>query len=95
MKTQKVPRSVKIDTVLLDAKGNNTQNEIANVMRIGKRTLQRAKQRIKQHGDVEGLAKQRGPKVKLHYNVKNVSILPSKHCFADITGPSQDGFRGA
>jgi hypothetical protein len=63
-------------------------------MNMHVRTLQRAKAKLKKHGDVEGGANKRGPKGKLHYNVKNVGNLSKLH-FADIVGTSSDGLRGA
>lgn len=72
---RKVSRTAKLDAVILEAKGEHTQEEVATVMNMHVKTLQRAKAKLKEHGDVEGGTNKRGPKGKLHYNVKNVGNL--------------------
>jgi hypothetical protein len=96
---RKVSRAAKIDAVVLDAKGEHSQEEVATVMNMHVKTLQRAKAKLKKDGDVEGGSNKRGPKGKLHYTVKNVGNLPllrlSKLRFADIVGTCSNGLRGA
>ena len=74
MKSEKVPRTKKLTAVVLDAIGELNQSDIAKLVGINKKTLQRAKKKYKEHGDVEGGAKKRGVKPTLHYNMKNVCL---------------------
>jgi transposase len=75
MKTEKIDRKAKIHAVILDAQGQATQDEVATIMKMGKRTLQRAKQKFKTHGDVEGGTKKRGRPPTIHHSVRTVCIL--------------------
>jgi transposase len=77
MPFQKIDRKVKMEAVILDSKGLATQDEVATIMKMGKRTLQRAKQKFKEHGDVEGGAKKRGRPPTIHHSVRMVCILLS------------------
>jgi hypothetical protein len=93
MKTKKIDRTVKMQAVILDAKGQTTQDEVATIMKMGKRTLQRAKQKFKEHGDVEGGTKQRGRPPTIHHSVRRVCILllgslRQNLPFSDFVGPS-------
>ena len=72
---RKVSRTAKIDAVVLEAKGQHIQEEVAAIMNMNVRMLQRAKAKLKKYGDVEGNTRKRGPKGKLHYNVKNIGNL--------------------
>lgn len=64
-------RRNKLIAVALNAQGLN-QDTVCEVVDINKRSLQRAKSKFKKYGDVEGGAKKRGPKGKLHFNCKHV-----------------------
>ena len=51
---RKISQTAKLDAVVLEAKGQHTQKEVATVLNMDVRTLQRAKEKRKKHGDVEG-----------------------------------------
>ena len=73
MGPNKVSREAKLEAVVLSASQSQlTQNEVAKVMGMNKRTFQRAKKNFKEHGSVEVVPKKRGPKGKLHPNMKLV-----------------------
>jgi predicted transcriptional regulator len=74
MAAKKVSRETKLEAIALDATGKVTQDELATVLHINKRTFQRAKKNFREHGNVEGRPKKRGPKGKLHYDMKIVHL---------------------
>ena len=75
MARNKVSREAKLEAIVLDASQPQlTQTTVAKVMHINKRTLQRAKKNFKEHGSVEAPPEKRGPKGKLHRNMKLVYL---------------------
>jgi transposase len=88
----KVSREAKLEAVVLAASQPQlTQNEVAKVMGMNKRTFQRAKKNFKEHGSVVAAPKKRGPKGKLHGNMKLVHL--SSFFVNTLTVPYQDGSR--
>jgi Homeodomain-like domain len=76
MTRNKVSREEKLEAVLLEASQPQlTQDEVAKVMRMNKRTFQRAKKNFQEHGSVEAVPKKRGPKGQLHGNMKLVHLF--------------------
>jgi transposase-like protein len=75
MVCDKVPREKKLQAVLLAASQPQlTDDEVAKVIGINKRTFQRAKKNFKEHASVEAVPKKRGPKEQLHINMKLVNL---------------------
>ena len=68
----KIERKVKIDAVCMDSQGNYKQTEVAFTHRISVRTLRRSKKKLREHGDVEGGKKKRGPRGKIDHQMLNV-----------------------
>lgn len=75
-------RRKKLIAVALNAQGLN-QDTVCEVVGINKRMLQRANSKFKKYGDVEGGAKKRGSKGKLHYNCKHVRCQLSAASWAN------------
>jgi transposase len=70
--TPKVPRRTKLDTVNLNSQGN-AEIPVAHSLGISRSTLQRAKKKLADHGDVEGGKKKVGPKAELSPGMLNVN----------------------
>ena len=68
---EKLPRSVKLIALELDAKGHS-QEEIAGALGISVRTITNAKHNMKTNGDIETIAKKRGPKSKMDPGMQEV-----------------------
>ena len=73
---QKLPRAVKLLAVELDAMGCH-QQAIAETLDIDVSTITRAKRNMKECGDVEHVAKKRGPKPKMDPGMQDVRFLVS------------------
>ena len=61
---QQLPQAVKLIALGLDAQGHK-QTEIAEQLAISIGTITNAKRKMKNHGDVEGGRRKRGPKPKM------------------------------
>jgi len=70
---EKIPRSIKQNAVILGHKGL-TQPEIKDILGISISAIQRAKYKQRDHGDIEGGAKKRGPKPKMSADLEDVNL---------------------
>ena len=76
VRMEKIPHRIKQDAVILSNQGK-TQEEIKDILGISVSTIQRAKCKQRDHGDMEGGAKKRGPKLKLSADLEDVTL--SRH----------------
>ena len=67
----KIPRNTKYDAIILEAKGVK-QTDIAASLGISKRSIQRAKARQRDYGDIEAGYKKRGRKVVFPPGIQDV-----------------------
>jgi transposase len=74
IRMEKIHRHIKQDAIILGNEGK-TQEEIKDILGISVSVIQRAKYRQRDHGDVEGGAKKRGPKPKLSVDLEDVTLL--------------------
>lgn len=70
---EKIPRNIKHDAIVLGDKGY-TQLEISDILTISISAIQRAKYKLRDHGDIEGGPKKRGPKPKLGADLEDVIL---------------------
>lgn len=70
---EKIPRNIKHDAILLGDKGY-TQLEISDILKMSVSAIQRAKYKLRDHGDIEGGTKKRGPKPKLGPDLEDVLL---------------------
>jgi transposase len=68
-----IPRSIKLDAIVLGLKGFK-QPEIKDTLGISISVIQRAKYKQRDHGDIEGGAKKRGPKPKMSADLEDVNL---------------------
>jgi transposase len=68
---ERVPRKLKYDAVMLSSTGVK-ETEVAESLGISLRTLQRAKQRLRDYGDIEGGKQKQGAKPKLSPGMEEV-----------------------
>jgi transposase len=75
----KIPRKVKIDAISMTSGSDKLSHpKIATTLGISTKTIQRAVKKEKEHGDVEGGVKKRGPKGKMDFGMQNVCC--TLHC---------------
>ena len=70
---EKLPRNVKLLALELDAKGHS-QGVIAGVLGISVHIITKAKRNMKANGDIETIAKKRGPKSKMDPGMQEVIV---------------------
>lgn len=70
---QKIPREIKHDAIAL-GNGGHTQDDIVDILGISVSTIQRAKYRLRDYGDIEGGQQKRGPKPKLSTDLEQVTL---------------------
>ena len=70
---EKIPRSIKLDAIVLGEKGF-TQPQIKDILGISISVIQRAKYNLHNYGDIEGGAKKRGPKPKMSADLEDVNL---------------------
>jgi len=68
---KKVSRDVKHTALAMEGEGMK-QEDVAQILNIGVRTIQRAKSRLIRHGDVEGRVQKVGRKPKLSPEMEEV-----------------------
>jgi transposase len=68
---EKLPRRTKLDGLVLEAQGLK-QKEVAIVLGISERVLQKAKHNLRYHGDIEGGQQKRGRKPLLNAEMEDV-----------------------
>lgn len=73
IRMEKIHRHIKQDAIILGNEGK-TQAEIKEILGISVSAIQRAKYKQRDHGDVEGGAKKRGPKPKLSVDLEDVAL---------------------
>ena len=74
LRMDKISREVKHNAISLGNRGL-TQIEIKEVLGISVSTIQRAKYKLRDHGDIEGGTKKRGRKAKLCPRLEEVMLL--------------------
>jgi transposase len=72
----KSARELKHEALVLTAQGRK-QTAVAQELGLSTRTIQRASEKLRRYGDIEGGAKKRGPKGKLHEGMIEVRPVPS------------------
>jgi len=75
---QQLPRAVKLIALELDAQGHK-HTEIAEQLAISVGTITIAKRKMKNHGDIEGGRRKRGPKPKMDPRMEMVYYYASSH----------------
>jgi transposase len=70
---EKIPRNIKLNAITLGHNGF-TQPQIKDVLGISISAIQRAKYNLRDHGDIEGRAKKRGPKPKMSADLEDVNL---------------------
>ena len=61
---EKIPQAIKHKAIGLVTEGQN-RSQVAASLGISDRTIRRARQKVREHGDIEGGTKKAGPKHKL------------------------------
>jgi hypothetical protein len=84
---EKIPRSIKHNTILLSDEGHS-QEEIKNILGILVATIQHAKHNFKEHGDVEGCPGKVGRRGKLDTYMEQV---PGFYSFSNYIDACLDG----
>ena len=72
----KSTRDLKHEALVLTAQGRK-QTDVATELGLSTRTIQRASEKLRLYGDIEGGAKKRGPKGKLHEGMIEVCPVRS------------------
>jgi transposase len=72
----KTSRDLKNEALVLAAQGRKL-TAVAQELGLSVRTIQRASEKLRLYGDIEGGAKKRGPKGKLHEGMIEVSPVTS------------------
>jgi len=70
----KISRDVKLDAVEMRVKGKK-MDEVTDALGCSASTVRRARQNVRQHGDVERKPKKSGPKSKLTPEMEDIFCL--------------------
>jgi len=81
----KLPRELKHDAIILSDKGY-TQTAISDILKISVSSIQRAKYKLRDHGDIEGGSKKRGRKAKLSPDLEDVTLCQAVSDFRRYCG---------